>query len=148
LQRLRQWFNNHMRATGSSGKGRRKVLDLSGKSKRQRADWQIYSTLYYKTKLKEPIQEAWAAKWRQEKPDEVIPKVSLAFCNEQIRESYATETAEIIAEVEAKRAEEVKRKDTVDAEVDDGLDPEMKKAAQLEGYQRCATTTSPSICGD
>jgi hypothetical protein len=139
-----------MRATGSSGNKRRKVLDLSGKSKRQRADWQIYSVLYYNTKLKGPIKEAWTAKCEQEKPGEIIPKVPLAFRNVQIRDSYAAETEEIIAEVEAKRADEARGKHTRDVEGDDGLDPlvtETKRVAQLEGYQRCATTTSPSIRG-
>jgi hypothetical protein len=145
-----------MRATAKNGEKRRKVLDLSGKSKRQRSSAQIYSVLYYATKLKEPIRKAWVAQYLEDNPDsspEMVPKMPLSFRNKQTMEHYAEESPEVIEEVEAMRANESKGKDKAEEveEEDDDLDPEVaetKRLAKLDRYRWYATTTtSPSIHG-
>jgi hypothetical protein len=110
--------------------------------------------LYYTQKLKGPIQEAWVkhnADNADQSPSGTVAKLPLWFRNEQTRQLYAEETPEVVAEVQAKRAEESKGEPKEDDDDDDDdLDPaitEKKRLAKLEGYRVYATTSLPSIHG-
>jgi hypothetical protein len=148
-QRIRQWYNNHTRLTAAASERRRTFLDLTKRVKRQKSDWQTYSTLYYHSKLKSIIAERWKAKYEDEHPDrdpssQVIPGPTLAYRNEQIRLLYQDESEAVKQEVEAKMKEEDNDQDAVDeGEGDRGIDPEEgKQIVRLRAYQRSANTVT------
>jgi hypothetical protein len=117
-------------------------LDLNKKRTRQKSNWQIYSTLYYDTKLKTIITGAWEAKYRAENPahdpSKPIPTPPLAFRNEQTRELYQSESEEVHREVEAKAKEGEGGGPSAElADVDENLDPaEISHISKLRSYQR------------
>src|SRR5882672_7333995 len=97
LQRLKQWINNHTRKT-SSGEGKSKLLDLSGKAARRWQPYQAYSRLYYDTKLRPIITNAYI-EYREGIPDGDVPASLFAFRNRELRMMLENETSEVKEEV-------------------------------------------------
>ena len=119
---------------------RQKILDFSGKSKRQLQGWQVYSTLYYQDKLKDMIQASWKERYLQDNPDHdddsSIPPVPLGFQNQKMRDLFDSETDEVKAEVEAlQKARKDDDGDSDESEDNDGAD-EHKRIRELNEYQR------------
>ena len=137
IQRIKQWYNNHSRGGASRTGQRRKILDL-GKAKKQMPQWQIYSALYYKAKLKDLIHAKWETYYRKENPDydptKDVPKITLSFVNERVREYFEAETAEVKEEVRQKA--EVEQQDVLQDGENGELDPEELKRLKLLNYQR------------
>jgi hypothetical protein len=96
-QRLKQWMNNHTRNT-SSGEGKQKKLDLSGKKAKRWQPYQAYSRLYYRTKLRSIITDNYieylAGISVGEEPDSLFK-----YRNNQLRVMLEAETDEVKEEV-------------------------------------------------
>ncbi|KAI0055346.1 hypothetical protein BV25DRAFT_1815718 [Artomyces pyxidatus] len=144
--RLKQWFNNHSRATSglAGGSSRGRVLNLIGKPKRKRADYQVYQKLYWEEKLKAPIEAAWE-KYLEELPDDEEAKSEIVFHNQKARELLLKESDEVKARVQKVRngdellddndSDNDSDNDNDNAE-DDGLTTEDKAhKAQLLAYK-------------
>ncbi|KAH7904111.1 hypothetical protein BJ138DRAFT_1186425 [Hygrophoropsis aurantiaca] len=114
-RRLQQWINNHTRHT-SSGDGKQKLLDLSGKKPNRWQLYQAYSHLYYEKKLREIIKSDYVTYLKEFKEHEGEapvpndddakkrkPETIFAFRNRRLRELYLTETDEVKKEVEELR---------------------------------------------
>jgi hypothetical protein len=99
LQRLKQWINNHTRKT-SSGEGKTKLLDLSGKAARRWQPYQAYSHLYYDTKLRPLVTNAYI-EYRDGLPNGKHPDSLFKFQNHQLRVMLDNETSEVKALVMA-----------------------------------------------
>ncbi|KAI0054988.1 hypothetical protein BV25DRAFT_1843276 [Artomyces pyxidatus] len=138
--RLKQWFNNHLRATSglAGGAPRGKVLNLIGKPKRKRADYQVYQKLYWEDKLKIPIEAAWD-KYLAELPDNEEAKSEIVFRNEKAREMLLEECDEVKAKVQKVRNGDESDDGEGDDEDGDGHDEDVtgEKAhkAQLLAYR-------------
>ena len=108
-------MNNHTRST-SSGEGRLKRLDLTGKKPRRWQPYQAYSHLYYHTKLR-PIIVARYLEYLATVPAGAQPDSQFKHRNRQLRLMLEAETDEVKAEVTAlcektlsiKEEEEVER---------------------------------------
>jgi hypothetical protein len=138
-QRIKQWYNNHTRGDTSAPGEHRRVLDLNTKPKRQLLDWQIYSTLYYKDKLKDLIQTEWQSKYLEDHPDHdletAIPTAPMAYRNEKTREYFEAETEEVKKQVkESRKTDQSASGEDQDMEAL-GSD-EAKRLEKLEMYQR------------
>jgi hypothetical protein len=139
LQRLRQWFNNHTRASASSG-SRRKILKLTGNKKKLRAT-QVYQTLYYEEKIKPIVKDRWEVEWKSKPeydPKKKIPAPPLRFRNEVTIELWEAESAEVKAIVEEHRNKNDDSNDLVDEEPDDEVDAEehqrRAKVKRIQSY--------------
>jgi hypothetical protein len=113
---------------------------LKPKIKKQRPEWQIYSTLYFKEKLKDCIHAEWEEFARDEGLEEngVIPKIPLKFINKRICEYYALETQDVKDQVKEQREKE-SQEDTLDLSRDsddDMEDDERKRRRKLMDYQQ------------
>lgn len=101
IQRVFYWFHNHTRGS-SSGTGKRGVLKLQTKTKLLQP-WQAYQSLFYRSKLKPIIDQAWedykSSLAVGTKPD----KSRFLFMNEKVQEMFAAETEEVRELVEAHR---------------------------------------------
>src|SRR5262245_57552717 len=128
LQRLRQWFNNHTRASASSG-SRRKILKLTGNKKKLRAT-QVYQTLYYAGKIKPIVQDRWQVDWKSKPkydPKKKIPAPPLRFRNEVTNELWEAESDEVKALVEEYRNKNEESNDLEEEEGDDEVDAEEQQ---------------------
>jgi len=101
--------------------------------------WQIYSALYYKSKLKDLIHAQWKTHYHEEHPDydttKDVPKITLSFVNERVREYFEAEMAEVKEEVQLKA--EAEQKDVLlDEENGEELEPEECRRLKLMNYQR------------
>jgi hypothetical protein len=90
-------MNNHTRST-SSGEGRLKRLDLTGKKPRRWQPYQAYSRLYYTTKLR-PIIAAGYLEYLIALPAGEEPDSQFKYRNRQLRLMLEEETDEVKAEV-------------------------------------------------
>jgi hypothetical protein len=90
-------MNNHTRNT-SSGEGRQKKLDLTGKKAKRWQPYQAYSHLYYATKLR-PIILARFAEYLGTVPAGEEPDSQFKYRNSQLRSMLEDETDEVKAEV-------------------------------------------------
>jgi hypothetical protein len=138
MQRIKQWYNNHNRGGAARAGQRRKILDL-GKAKKQMPQWQIYSALYYKAKLKDLIHAKWETHYRELHPDydttKNVPKITISFVNERVREYFEAETAEVKEEIRLK-AEAEQEDVLLDGENGEELEPEEQKRLKLANFQR------------
>ncbi|KAI0055673.1 hypothetical protein BV25DRAFT_1815268 [Artomyces pyxidatus] len=138
--RLKQWYNNHSRATSglAGGASRGRVLNLIGKPTRKRADYQVYQKLYWEDKLKIPIEAAWD-KYLAELPDNEEAKSEIVFRNEKAREMLLEECDEVKAKVQKVRNGDESDDGEGDDEDGDGHDEDVtgEKAhkAQLLAYR-------------
>ena len=143
-QRLDQWYHNHTRPTQSSSK--EAVIPVKKTSKAP-ALWQAYSTLYYQSKLKALVDEAWFSYLKTKKESE-IPldaesgsavansasrkekklKTRIQVHNEVIQAEFKKETPQVKAEVEA-YVKDLKEKKSKSPEAEDNT-------SLLEKYQR------------
>lgn len=122
---MRQWFNNHSRAS-TSGAGRRSALDLVRASKpRLLAAYHAYNAMY-KPSLGPVITQEWnaaviAGRLTEEDKLKPIPAVPINFRNCALKRMLADESPETRAEVEAwrraQRVEEVKEQGEDDEEI-------------------------------
>jgi hypothetical protein len=129
LQRLKQWINNHTRNT-SSGEGKSKLLDLSGKTVRRWQPYQAYSHLYYKTKLRSIITDAYI-EYREGLSDDKEPDSLFKFRNRELQSMLENETSEVKAEVVelCERSVTMKEEAEVEALLSEHLsEPEVKEA--------------------
>ena len=95
---MKQWINNHTRKT-SSGDGKLKPLDLSGKKKKRWQPYQAYSHLYYKRRLRSIITNAYI-EYLVEVPDGEEADSLFKFRNRALRSMLENETSEVKAEVD------------------------------------------------
>jgi hypothetical protein len=95
---LKQWINNHTRKT-SSGDGKLKLLDLSGKKKKRWQPYQAYSHLYYKTRLRSVITNAYIEYLVGVSDGEEADSL-FKFRNRELRALLENETIEVKAEVD------------------------------------------------
>ena len=111
-------MNNHTRNT-SSGEGKQKLLDLSGKKAKRWQPYQAYSRLYYTKKLRSIITDRYleylAGKPVGEEPDSLFK-----YRNNQLRILLEDETDEVKAEVAAMCQQLVSARE--EAEVENMLD--------------------------
>jgi hypothetical protein len=111
-------MNNHTRNT-SSGEGKQKLLDLSGKKAKRWQPYQAYSRLYYTKKLRSIITDRYleylAGKPVGEEPDSLFK-----YRNNQLRILLEDETDEVKAEVAAMCQQSVSARE--EAEVENMLD--------------------------
>jgi hypothetical protein len=113
-QRLKQWINNHTRKT-SSGEGKSKLLDLSGKAARRWQPYHAYSCLYYDKKLRSIITNAYL-EYREGLSDSEEADSLFKFRNRELRAMLEDETSEVKAEVEALCAKSVTMKEEAEVE--------------------------------
>ena len=90
-------MNNHTRST-SSGEGRLKRLDLTGKKLKRWQPYQAYSRLYYVSKLR-PIISAGYLEYLATLPAGEEPNSQFKYRNHQLRLMLEEETDEVKAEV-------------------------------------------------
>lgn len=95
---MKQWINNHTRKT-SSGDGKLKLLDLSGKKKKRWQPYQAYSHLYYKTRLRSVITNAYIEYLVGVSDGEEADSL-FKFRNRELRALLENETIEVKAEVD------------------------------------------------
>lgn len=122
---MREWFNNHSRAT-TAGTGRRAALDLIRESKpRLLSVYHAYSAMF-KPRLSPMIIQQWTASVVSERLTEEdklkpIPPVPINFRNAALKTMLAAESPETQAEVEvwrqAQRIVEVKGQGDDDEEI-------------------------------
>lgn len=104
---MREWFNNHSRATTSGG-GRRSALDLVKESKpRLLSTYHAYSAMF-KPRLGPIINREWTTsvisrRVTEEDNSKPIPPVPINFRNAALKRMLAEESPETQAEVEAWR---------------------------------------------
>lgn len=126
MKRLRDWFYNHGRRTGSSA-GRTKVLDLTGRKKRHLSGWHAFYHLYYETELREVVLKRWKADPAYTEDEEEPP---FEFRNEVIIELWKKASDEVKERVAAYIQEEYEQDDNeedaeyVGKEEEEGLTPE------------------------
>lgn len=92
-------MNNHTRST-SSGKGRPKRLDLTGKKPKRWQPYQAYSRLYYAMRLRSIIAAEYL-EYLATVPDGEEPYSQFKHRNRQLRLMLEEETDEVKAEVAA-----------------------------------------------
>src|SRR5262245_42839065 len=137
LQRIKQWFNNHTRASASSG-GRRKLLKLGGTKKKLRTT-QAYQTLYYQEKIKEVVEKRWEIEYKSKPGNESkvkCPAPPLHFRNQITEEMWENESAEVKAKVEEYRNKSEESDDELGEEADGEVDAEeLKRRAKAKHLQ-------------
>jgi hypothetical protein len=129
LQRLRQWINNHTRKT-SSGEGKSKLLDLSGKAARRWQPYQAYSRLFCDTKLRPIITNAYIEYCKRVPNGEEVDSL-FKFQNCELRVMLENETSEVKAQVEMLCQNSVTIKEEAEVEKmlnEDLSDEEIKEA--------------------
>jgi hypothetical protein len=92
-------MNNHTRNT-SSGEGKQKRLDLSGRKARRWQPYQAYSKLYYASKLRLKIVSGYVD-YLLTVPAGEEPDSQFKYRNRQLRIMLDNETDEVKAEVAA-----------------------------------------------
>jgi hypothetical protein len=135
FQRLKQWYNNHSRTGGSADGLKAKLLDLQGKKSKKLQPTQVYSRLYYETKLKPIIAECWQTHLIANPEDASKSGPPLQFRNKIIRDLYDSETPEIKAEVERRR-EEGQSEDELEHDGDGVDEEESQRRAKAFAYQK------------
>jgi hypothetical protein len=128
-QRLKQWMNNHTRST-STGEGKQKILDLTGRKAKRWQPYQAYSHLYYKDKLRPIIVTGYleylATVLTGEEPDSVFK-----YRNSQLRRMLEDESDEVKAEVAAlcERTLTVREEEEVERMLNENFTEEDAKKA-------------------
>jgi hypothetical protein len=103
------------------------LLNLSVKKEKKLQDSQVYSRLYWETKLKQPVLDEWTAhrKTALETAGTQLPEYPpIAFCNEVVKRLLKTESPEVKDEVERYRQGSANAGDIAE------LDEEEKKRAE------------------
>ncbi|TDL22888.1 hypothetical protein BD410DRAFT_839567 [Rickenella mellea] len=102
--RIHEWYSNHGRKSNFHKPSTRiKVLKLRQKKASKKAPWQVYSDLYYDSKLKPTFDEQYTEHVEKSKADNTEPKKAIAFRNRLIKEAYEAESDMVKAEVEVAR---------------------------------------------
>jgi hypothetical protein len=141
LQRLKQWINNHTRKT-SSGEGKSKLLDLSGKAARRWQPYQAYSRLYYDTKLRPIITNAYI-EYREKVPDGEQVDSLFKFRNRELRAMLENETSEVKAQVDTLCQNSVTIKE--EAEVEKMLNEDLTEEEIKEALRKKSVFASRDI---
>ena len=120
-------MNNHTRNT-SSGEGKTKMLDLSGKKGKHWQPYQAYSHLYYDKKLRQVIRDGYI-EYIAGLPNGTEPDSMFKYRNQELRALLENETSEVKAEVEAlcKTSVSVKEQAELDALMAENLSEEDVK---------------------
>ena len=99
-----------MRDTSSRAVNGKKILDLREKKPKKRQLCQVYSALYYDSKIKDVVDKRWSEKVSQVPPEKDGDKAKaapqrppLSFINEIVREMFENESDEVRREVEKLR---------------------------------------------
>ena len=99
-----------MRDTSSRAVNGKKILDLREKKPKKRQLCQVYSALYYDSKIKDVVDKRWSEKVSQVLPEKDGDKAKaapqrppLSFINEIVREMFENESDEVRREVEKLR---------------------------------------------
>jgi hypothetical protein len=113
-----------------------KVLDLQGKKIKRLEPAQVYSRLYYETKLKLIIAECWETHLATNADKTSKSGPPLPFRNKIIRKLYEFETPEIKAEVE-RQCDEGLLEDEFEVDDDEDInEEEAQRCAKAVVYQR------------
>lgn len=141
-QRIKQWFNNHTRASGAKEtKAKASLLNLGGRKIRKMPLSYTYSALYYEEKIKPVLGEHWAAHL-VEKPGDAIQAINglppVWFRNKVAKALYENESAEVQEEVQRQHekrnpSDENQDKDVAGEDIDE---EEAKRRAENMAYQR------------
>jgi hypothetical protein len=122
-------MNNHTCNT-SSGEGRQKRLDLTGRKAKRWQPYQAYSHLYYSTKL-HPIILCRYVEYLGKVPAGEEPDSQFKYRNRQLRNMLENETAEVKAEVAAlcEKTLSVREEEEVERMLDENFTEEDAKRA-------------------
>ena len=107
LQHLKQWFNNHAHSMGAAAGSERQIkpLNLSVRPTRKLSATHAYTRLYYASKLKPIVDEAWEQHVAKN-PGEIWGKGDrLKYQNKLLAELLSDETEEVKQKVEQCREE-------------------------------------------
>lgn len=98
-QKIKIWYNNN--GKGSSVDKKPDLLDLIIKTKKQLQDWQAYLKIYYKSKIRDTVEEQWEALQEKKEAGEIedMPN-ALKFCNTVTQEMLVAEINDVKEEVE------------------------------------------------
>ncbi|TDL15972.1 hypothetical protein BD410DRAFT_808467 [Rickenella mellea] len=102
-KRIREWFGNNGRKSGVNRAGRCKIMRLRG-IPRIKPAWQVYSDLFYTTKLKATIDNAYRKHVEEAEAAHVNPDAKIAFRNRMVIEAFDEESEDVKAQVEKARA--------------------------------------------
>lgn len=125
LQCLKQWFNNHARSIGgAAGSGRQiKPLNLSVRPTRKLSATHAYTKLYYASKLKPIVDEAWEQHVAKNPGENWGKGDRLKHQNKLLAELLSDESEEVKQKVEQCREEGI-------APEADGNIPEPESAGE------------------
>ena len=139
---MKDWFNNHTRASAAVVSAKNAVLDLCEKKTKKRSIVQTYSALYYDSKIRPVVTERWNKKMRElvtvqnggGEQGKRLPKCApLAYRNEVAAELYKLESEEVKAEVE----EHCRNGPNAnDAEVEESYPEEAERIAKAKAMQQ------------
>ncbi|KAA1480018.1 hypothetical protein DENSPDRAFT_855647, partial [Dentipellis sp. KUC8613] len=101
-KKLKRWFNNHHRGADAGRGPAERYLDLTKKTSRKLAGYQVYLKRFYKPKLQSIIDEGYNT-YLKGLPEGAKAEPRLAYTNRRAIELLAAETDDIKAEVERER---------------------------------------------
>jgi hypothetical protein len=146
---LKDWFKNRTRPGTAGGEGKSKFFEFVPKKSWKLPLYQVYSKLYYESKLKEVIEERWIEKYLHENPLHCgkTPAPSMDFRNVETKALLEEESEEVKEEVR-------KRRDALDfsagldddkAKGDEAMSPEQRererKAVEFQRYAHLAPSS-------
>ena len=139
-QRLQQWFNNHSRGMAAAvGSERRpKPLNLVERPTKKLSFVQAYTKLYYQSKLKPIVDEAWK-QHIAENPGEVGRGDRLKHRNKLIGELFHDEAKEVKQRVEQCREEGIASDDNTpepEGAVESTSDAEKQRRTKAYAFQK------------
>ena len=109
VKKIRDWLCNHKPAVASEVDrvaDSNDVLDFRSGAPKRRSLFQIYSKLYYKKKLRNIVNEAFASQWSAENPGkDKIPRVPPGFRNRIVKREFENESEEVKDHVRREQAE-------------------------------------------
>lgn len=117
---MRSWYRWRANPAANAGRRARQKPSFHGKDSRKLKNYELYSKLYYTTRIQPRLQEQIGGL------DNLSKKERLPFIQRITREAFESETDEMKAEIEAK-LEELR---SASEELEDGGSP--------ESYQRLA----------
>ena len=103
---------------------------------------QMYSLMYYSTKLKVVVDEEWATSWKAQNPGSTyVPPVEIQFRNKVVQRLYDAEPEDVKNHVECKRNERYEKAQealiAVDvSEIESGEDAEEEGRERLREARR------------
>lgn len=151
-QQLKDWFKNHTRASAGVGETKRKLFDWGPKKAKKMPLVQVYSKMFYETRLKDIIQESWNQEYLATHPmlsesDKCrIPVPSLKFRNKMTKTLFAEEPRAVQLEVERKQGTMLAEEGDESAGEGDDLDLEDREKQQALSFQQCVPFFFPVVC--